>query len=82
MAGLDKPVWPHDRGDDYLDARRPPSSRSFRGDSYSDAATVARLHTIIGPYPERFMEAYPVSKLVYSPAHDAVDIIEMRDADT
>jgi len=39
-----------------------------------------RLHVIIGPYPERFMEAQPVSKLVNSPANEGAELIEAVDA--
>jgi len=37
---------------------------------------VSRLHTLIGPYPEQFMEAYPVSKMVNSPANEGMELLE------
>lgn len=37
---------------------------------------VEALQAILGPYPERLMEAYPVSRKVNSPAHDGPDLIE------
>lgn len=37
---------------------------------------VHRLHTMISPYPECSMEAYPVSKRVNSPADEGVELVE------
>jgi len=39
------------------------------------ANDVNRLHSLIGPYPENFMEAYPVSKRVDSPANDGAELL-------
>src|ERR1035437_2935557 len=40
---------------------------------------VNRLHTLIGPYPESDMEAYPVSKRVNSPANEGHELLERVD---
>lgn len=37
---------------------------------------VAELQAMIGPYPERLMEAYQVSRKVNSPANDGPELIE------
>jgi putative SOS response-associated peptidase YedK len=37
---------------------------------------VAKIQAMAQPYPERFMEAYRVSRKVNSPQHDAADLIE------
>lgn len=37
---------------------------------------VAELQAMIGPYPERFMEAYPVSRKVNSPSNDGPELVE------
>lgn len=37
---------------------------------------VNTLQALLAPYPERLMEAYPVSKLVNSPAHDGPQLIQ------
>lgn len=37
---------------------------------------VTRIQAMAQPYPERFMEAYPVSRKVNSPRHDSPDLIE------
>ncbi len=37
---------------------------------------VEKLQTILEPYPERFMEAYPISTLVNSPRNDSAAIVE------
>lgn len=34
------------------------------------------LQALLGPFPERLMEAYPVSKLVNSPAHESPELIQ------
>lgn len=39
-------------------------------------ADVERLQAMVGPYPERLMEAYPVSRKVNRPATDGPDLIE------
>ena len=36
---------------------------------------VAELQGMIGPYPERLMEAYPVSRTVNSPANDGPELL-------
>jgi putative SOS response-associated peptidase YedK len=41
---------------------------------------VAELQKLVGPYPERFMDAYPVNRRVNSPANDGPELIEPRDA--
>ncbi len=37
---------------------------------------VERLQSMVGPYPERLMEAYPVSRNVNLPANDGPELIE------
>jgi putative SOS response-associated peptidase YedK len=37
---------------------------------------VTRIQMMAKPYPERFMEIYPVSRKVNNPLHDSVDLIE------
>jgi len=37
---------------------------------------VTRIQTMAKPYPERLMEAYPVSRKVNNPLHDSADLIE------
>jgi putative SOS response-associated peptidase YedK len=37
---------------------------------------VIKIQAMTRPYPERFMEAYPVSRKVNSPEHDSPDLIE------
>lgn len=37
---------------------------------------VTKIQAMAQPYPERFMEAYPVSRKVNSPQHDSPDLIE------
>lgn len=37
---------------------------------------VEALQGMLGPYPERLMEAYPVSRKVNSPANDGVELVE------
>jgi putative SOS response-associated peptidase YedK len=37
---------------------------------------VIKIQAMAQPYPERFMEAYPVSRKVNSPQHDSQDLIE------
>ncbi len=37
---------------------------------------VIKIQAMTRPYPERFMEAYPVSRKVNSPKHDSPDLIE------
>lgn len=34
------------------------------------------LQGMLGPYPERLMEAYPVSRKVNSPTNDGPDLVE------
>ena len=41
----------------------------------SSLTDVTRLITMIGPYPERLMEAYPVSREVNNPRHDSPELI-------
>lgn len=41
-----------------------------------DFGDVGRLQSMLGPYPERLMEAHPVSKRVNSPANDDPDLLE------
>lgn len=41
----------------------------------TDMADVEALLGMLGPYPERLMEAYPVSRKVNSPANDGPDLI-------
>ena len=60
----------------------------IRPENYSEwlnpgVTDVNQLHALIGPYPENFMEAYPVSKRVNSPANDGAELlarVETRDA--
>jgi putative SOS response-associated peptidase YedK len=40
-----------------------------------DMTDVEVLLTMLGPYPERLMDAYPVSRKVNSPSHDGPDLI-------
>jgi len=40
----------------------------------------AELQAMIGPYPERLMEAYPVSRKVNSPANEGSNLLEPLDA--
>lgn len=46
-------------------------------DTWLDASVtdVNVLQALLGPYPERLMEAYPISKLVNAPAHDSPEVI-------
>lgn len=37
---------------------------------------VTAIQSMVGPYPERFMEAYPVSRKVGNPANDSPELIE------
>lgn len=37
---------------------------------------VTKIQEMAQPYPERLMEAYPVSRRVNSPQHDSPDLIE------
>ena len=37
-------------------------------------ADVSKIQTLIGPYPEQLMEAYPVSTRVNSPMNDTPDL--------
>ena len=37
---------------------------------------VIKIQAMAQPYPDRFMEAYPVSRKVNSPQHDSPDLIE------
>jgi len=41
---------------------------------------VQALQSMLRPYPERLMEAYPVSRAVNSPAHDGRDLLEPVEA--
>lgn len=41
---------------------------------------VAELQGMVGPYPERLMEAYPVSRKVNSPANDGAELLERAQA--
>lgn len=41
---------------------------------------VTKIQAMAQPYPERFMEAYPVSRKVNSPQHDSPDLIEEEQA--
>lgn len=43
-------------------------------------ADVDKIQELIQPYPERFMEAYPVSRKVNNPKYDAPDLIEPEQA--
>ena len=50
-----------------------------------DRAEPERLVSLLGPYPAREMEAYPVSARVNSPGNDSADLLEPvpeRDATT
>jgi len=40
-----------------------------------DVTDVNRLHTMIGPYPDNFMEAYPVSARVNSPLQEGPELV-------
>ena len=37
---------------------------------------VIKIQAMVQPYPDRFMEAYPVSRKVNSPLHDSPDLID------
>ena len=37
---------------------------------------VTKIQAMIQPYPDRFMEAYPVSRKVNSPQYDSSDLID------
>ena len=37
---------------------------------------VSKIHGLIGPFPERLMEAYPISTRVNSPRHDSEDLLK------
>lgn len=52
---------------------RPDDYRRWLDPSLSD---VSEIQAMVGPYPERFMEAYPVSPKVGNPANDSPDLIE------
>lgn len=39
---------------------------------------VTKVQTLIRPYPERFMEVYPVSRKVNSPKNDSPDLVEQE----
>ena len=52
---------------------RPEDYASWLDPEVSD---VVRLQGMLVPYPERAMEAYPVSRRVNSPANDGPDLIE------
>ena len=52
---------------------RPEDYRSWLDPDLTD---VTALQAMLGPYPERAMEAYPVSRRVNIPANDAPDLIE------
>jgi len=41
-----------------------------------ELADIEVLQGLIGPYPERLMEAYPVSRKVNSPMNDGPDLVE------
>jgi len=41
-----------------------------------DVTDVEALQSMLAPYPERLMEAYPVSRKVNSPANDGPDLIK------
>jgi len=41
---------------------------------------VTQIQTMAKPYPERLMEAYPVSRKVNNPLHDSADLIEEEKA--
>ncbi|MFH1872670.1 MAG: SOS response-associated peptidase family protein [Pseudomonadota bacterium] len=38
---------------------------------------VETLLALVGPYPERLMEAYPVSRKVGNPANEGPELIEL-----
>jgi len=42
----------------------------------TDISDVIKLQSLTLPYPDRFMEAYPVSRKVNSPKNDSPDLIE------
>lgn len=41
-----------------------------------DLTDITRIYTMANPYPERLMEAYPVSRKVNNPLHGSADLIE------
>lgn len=53
----------------------------IRPEDYADwvdtnLTDVTKVQAMAQPYPERFMEAYPISRKVNSPQHDSPDLIE------
>lgn len=53
----------------------------IKPDDYStwldtDLTDVIKIQAMALPYPDRFMEAYPVSRKVNSPKYDSPDLIE------
>ncbi len=42
----------------------------------SDQSEPERLTALLGPYPAREMEAYPVSSRVNSPSNDSPDLLD------
>lgn len=36
---------------------------------------ITKIQSMVPPYPERFMEAYPVSRKVNSPQHNSPDLM-------
>lgn len=57
--------------------RMPCIIQSENYDAWLDPSVtdVNALQAMLGPFPERFMEAYPISKLVNAPAHDSPEVI-------
>ncbi len=55
---------------------RPDDYRRWLDPSLSD---VTEIQSMVGPYPERLMEAYPVSRKVGNPANDTPDLVERID---
>lgn len=45
-----------------------------------DITDVTRIQTMAKPYPERLMEAFPVSRKVNNPLHDSAELIEKQKA--
>jgi putative SOS response-associated peptidase YedK len=51
------------------------SPEDYGGWLNPELSDVAELQKLVGPYPERLMEVYPVSRRVNSPANDGPDVI-------
>ncbi|KXS31496.1 MAG: Uncharacterized protein AWT59_2363 [Candidatus Gallionella acididurans] len=54
---------------------RPEDYATWLGTNFTD---IIKIHAMVLPYPERLMEAYPVSRKVNGPQHDSPDLIEEK----